>query len=752
MTAVARWSVRHRLTVVAAWIVVLVVAFLAQSSTGSNYAAGTSLSGTQSAEALQLLQQVAPSRSGDTERIVFRPSSGTVDSPGVRSAVQHMLSTVAQLPDVASVGSPYTPRGSTQVSGDHRVAYATVDLRTDADKVSPTAATTLVTTARAPNSATLQVDVVGSVASSTNPSSANGTLFGLIAAAVILILVFGSLLSALLPILTAGLSVVTALSVVGILSNSLSMAGFTSQLATLIGLGVGIDYSLFILSRTRTELRRGRSVERAVTTAAATSGRAVLFAGVTVCIALLGMVVMNVGVLSGAAVAASIAVLVPMLAAQTLLPALIGVLGTRTLTRRQRAALRRGDPTGPEASARWTSWARRVQRQRVGFAIAALAVLVTVGFPFLSLRQGTAGYSTDPVTTTTYRANAMLSQGFGPGYDSPLQLVAPLRTAGDQTAFAGVVAAAQHTPGVVATVGPQVLPAGAGHPAVAVAELVPATSGQDAATSALITHLRDSVVPAALHGGGPRVLVGGQTALSDDFASQLSAKLPLFVGMVVLLSFALLTVVFRSVVIPATAAVTNLLSAATAFGVIVAVFQWGWLGSLFGVSGTGPVSPLIPILMFAVLFGLSMDYEVFLISRIQEEWLRRRRNSDAVNQGQAVAGRTITAAALIMISVFVAFTFTTDRDVKMIGLGMAAAVAVDAFVVRTVLVPTVMHLAGRSNWWLPATLDRRLPHLELEAGPEEPDPVEPGAGDGTDPDHGDPAPPRDPELAPEPVA
>jgi RND superfamily putative drug exporter len=308
----------------------------------------------------------------------------------------------------------------------------------------------------------------------------------------------------------------------------------------------------------------------------------------------------------------------------------------------------------------------------------------------------------------------MLVHGFGPGFSGPLQLVAPLTSPADGATFGSVVTAASHTPGVVTTVGPEYFPAGPGHPAVALAEVYPTGSPQAQSTTNLITDLRNNVIPAALHGQHLQVLVGGQTALGIDLANQLSAKLPFFVGVVVALSFILLMLVFRSLAIPATAAIMNLLSAAAAFGVVTAVFQWGWLKTLVGVTNTGPINPFIPILMFAVLFGLTTDYQVFLVSRIQEEWLKRRDNSAAVRIGQATTGRIITAAAAIMTVIFFAFTFTTDRNIKIIGLGMAAAVLIDALLVRTVLVPAVMHTLGKSNWRLPRSLDRRLPHLDLE--------------------------------------
>jgi RND superfamily putative drug exporter len=716
MHKLAGWCFTHRFVVLGSWVAVLVAAVFLQSSTGSNYSSGSRLSGTQSATAQNLLQHAAPSVSGDTERIVFATKTGVVTRGAVQGRVQTMLAKVARLPNVSGVTSPYSVAGAKQISRDRTVAFATVNFTKDAKFISASEATNFVKAARAPNGHNLQVDVLGDVAASTNPSSSNSTLFGVAAALVVLCFVFGSLLAALVPLLSTGIALAAALSVIGALSNTITMAGFTSQLCILIGLGVGIDYSLFILTRIRAGMRRGLSAQDAVMAAAATAGRAVLFAGITVCIALCGMFTVGVSVLSGAAIAASIAVLFPMIAAQTLLPAFIGILGRRTLTRKQRATLAAGETDPPEASPRWARWAGRVQANRLTFGVAALTIMGVLLVPAFSLRLGAADYGTDPTTTTTttHRAYELLARGFGPGFSGPLELVAPINSASQRTTFAHVVAAASHTRGVAAGTAPEFLSAGAGRPVVGVAQLYPTGSPQDASTSNLITSLRRNVIPPALHGSYLPVYVGGQTALADDEAAQLSSKMPLFIGMVVALSFLLLMVVFRSLLISATAAVMNLLSAGAAFGVITAVFQFGWLASFVGVTRTGPIPPLVPILMFAVLFGLSMDYEVFLVSRMHEEWLHRRDNARAVNQGQAVTGRTITALAVIMVVVFVAFTFSTDRTIKMIGLGMATAIAIDALIVRTILVPAVMHTLGKANWYLPAWLERRLPRIAIE--------------------------------------
>ena len=721
MHVLARWCGTHRLVVLGLWLLVLAATFLGSSATGSSYAQSTTLSGTPSAAAASLLRQAVPGQSGDTEQIVFQTKTGTVGNPAVESQITAALGQVSHLPYVSSVTSPYSPAGAQQVSAGKNVAFASVNFTVAASGVPAAEATKFVSVARSPNSPNLQVDVVGDVAASTNPTSSSSTLIGVAAALVVLLLFFAAVLPALLPLIGTAVSLIAGLSVVNMLSNSVSMASFTSQLCILIGLGVGIDYSLFILTRTRNGMRRGLSVQEAVAAAGGTAGRAVLFAGLTVCIALLGILTVGVSTLSGAAIAAAITVAFVLLGALTLLPALAGLAGQRILTRRQRRAIARGETSFSEASRGWARWASLVQRNRLVFGVAALGIMVVLGAPYLSMRQGTADYSVDPTstTTTTYQGYEMLVHGFGPGFSGPLQLVAPMHGQADKARFDAVVTAAGHTPGVVTTVGPRFFPAGPGHPAVALAEVYPVGSPQDQSTTNLINNLRDTVIPAALHGQHLQVLVGGATAIGNDVAAQLSSKLPLFVGMVVALSFILLMIVFRSLAIPAAAAVMNLLSAAAAFGVITAVFQWGWLKSLVGVTNTGPVSPFIPILMFAVLFGLTTDYQVFLVSRIQEEWIRRHDNALAVLTGQAVTGRIITAAAAIMTVVFLAFTFTTDRTIKMIGLGMAAAVVADALIVRTVLVPAVMHVLGKVNWRIPAALDRVLPRLGIEGGGEE---------------------------------
>jgi putative drug exporter of the RND superfamily len=514
---------------------------------------------------------------------------------------------------------------------------------------------------------------------------------------------------------TAGLSLGTGVGAIGLLSHVIQMASFTNELALLIGLGVGVDYALFIVTRYRQGLLRGLSGEDAVVEALDTSGRAVLFAGVIVCIAMLGMFALGVSFLYGVAVGTAIAVAFTVLAALTLLPAMLGFFGTRVLRRRERRALREGKLRTSDESAGWARWAGQIQRRPAAFAAVSAGVLVLLAIPFFSMRLGSADSGSDPAGSTTRKAYDLLAKGFGPGYTGPLQLVSQVSGPAQEAAFARVERAVASTPGVVGSTRPQFIPSRApGLPGVALADVYPKGSPQDASTSDLLHVVRDRVVPAAERGTGVHVLVGGQTAIFDDFATVLSRKLPLFLTIVIGLSFLLLMCVFRSLVIPTVAAAMNLLSAAAAFGVVTAVFQDGIGASLLGIDKTGPIEAFVPVFMFAILFGLSMDYEVFLVTRIYEEWHRRRDNREAVTHGLAATGRTITAAAAIMILVFGAFILGGQRIIDLFGVGLASAVLIDALIVRSALVPALMLILGDANWWLPKRLGRLLPHLRVE--------------------------------------
>jgi len=713
MRAFAGWCVRRRRLVVTGWLVALIGLSVLSQSVGSSYKDSFSLSGTQSFEALNLLQKVAPKASGDREQIVVAVKQGKLTDPAVRSQVEAMLTKVAALPDVASVASPYGPAGAAQISSSGQIGFANVTLNKQAVKITISEAKQFVDTAKTGATHGVQVELEGQVAKAANGASISSTGLGAAAALVVLLLVFGSLLAATLPLLTTGIALGSSVAVIALLSHVLSMASFSSELSVLIGLGVGVDYALFIVTRFRQGLQRGTPAEQAIVDAIDTSGRAVMFAGITVCIALLGMFALGVSFLYGVAVAASIAVLFTVFAALTLLPALLGFFGPRVLGRKARRRLAAGQLTSSDESPGWGRWARTIRERPALIAAAAAAVMLLLAIPFFSMRLGSADAGSDPAGSTTRQAYDLLAKGFGPGYNGPLQLVAQVKNRAQQAAFTNVTEAIARTSGVARVTAPKLILDQAGKPVVATADVYPTGSPQDASTTNLLHHLRDQVVPASST-NGLHVLIGGQTAIFDDFSTVLSSKLPLFIGVVVLLSFLLLTAVFRSLLIPAVAALMNLLTAGASFGLITAVFQWGWAASLLGIDKTGPIEAFVPVMMFAIVFGLSMDYQVFLVTRIYEEWHRRGDNRAAVTHGLAATGRTITAAAAIMVLVFGAFILGGERVIELFGLGLAGAVFLDALVVRSVLVPGLMLLAGKANWWLPSSLDRLLPHLNVE--------------------------------------
>jgi putative drug exporter of the RND superfamily len=711
----ARWCFVHRRVVLVAWVVALVGLSALHSGVGSAYNDNFTLSGTQSFDAINLLKRSAPKASGDTDQIVIAVKQGRVTDPAVRSQVNDMLARVARLPHVSEIASPYGPQGASQISKSGRVAFAGVTFDVLASKISNAEARRFIDTARSGSGNGVEIEVEGQIAESAARTGAGGIGAGIFAAGVVLFLVFGSLLAMALPLITTALSLGTGIAVIGLLSNAIQMASFSEQLSLLIGLGVGIDYALFIVTRYRQGLLRGLSGEQAVIESVDTSGRAVLFAGIIVCIAMLGMFALGVSFLYGVAIAASIAVLFTVVAALTLLPALLGFFGPRVLRRRERRALREGQRRTSDESPAWARWAGRLQRRPAVFAALAAGVMLLLAIPFLSMRLGSSDAGSDPSGSTTRKAYDLLAQGFGAGHNGPLQLVAQVDSPAQQAAFVRAVNAVAATPGVVNATQPRFLPSHSpGLPGVALANVYPTGSPQDASTADLLHKVRDHVIPDATRGSGMHVLVGGQTAIFDDFSTVLSRKLPLFVGVVVLLSFLLLMAVFRSLVIPLVAAAMNLLSAAAAFGVITLIFQDGFGASLLGIDKTGPIEAFVPVLMFAILFGLSMDYEVFLVTRIYEEWHRRRDNRDAITHGLAATGRTITAAAAIMVLVFAAFILGGQRVIELFGVGLASAVLLDAVIVRSALVPSLMLLIGDANWWLPAWLERVLPHLNVE--------------------------------------
>jgi RND superfamily putative drug exporter len=710
MRTLARWCFRHRWIVLIGWIVALVGLNAIHGAAGSDYKDEFKLSGTDSFDALNLLQKSAPKASGDQEQLVVAVKDGKITDPQTKARVETALNAVAKMPHVASVASPFDAGNEAQVSKDARIAFATVTLDDDVVGVPVKATKDIVDKVQSFSKDGLQVEIGGQAIEQERQqeSGIGGTLFGFLAALIILLVVFGSFLAAILPLLTAAFALGVGIAAIGLLSHVLTMASFSSQLSLLIGLGVGIDYALFIVTRYRQEIMRGATPEDAAVNSLDTSGRAVLFAGITVCIALLGMFALGVSFLYGVATAASIVVAFTVLAALTLLPAFLALFGKRVLTGKQRRAVAAGELAVTDESPAWARWADILNKRPVVLAVSAAVVMLLLAAPALTMRLGSSDAGNDPSDSTTFKAYDLLAKGFGPGFNGPLQLVAEIKDDAGKAAFTRVVDAVRNTDGVVAASKPVIVGDN-----IALAQVYPQHSPQDEATSDLVKHLRDDVVPPAEQ-GQVDALVGGSTAIGIDFSKVLGDKLPLFIGVVVLLSFLLLMAVFRSLVIPAMAAVMNLLSVVAAFGVVVAVFQHGWGAELIGVDRTGPIEAFLPVMVFAILFGLSMDYEVFLVSRIYEEWHKRGDNREAIKHGLAATGRTITAAAAIMVLVFGAFILGGERVIKLFGIGLAGAVFLDALIVRSVLVPGLMLTVGKANWWLPSWLDRILPRLNVE--------------------------------------
>ena len=722
MSTLARWCFKHRWIVLAGWLALVVAAVAASSATGTDFATRFQLPHTQSAQALKLLQTEFPVASGSSDQIVVAVQSGRVTDPAVEARVTSMLDRVSHQSQVRAVISPFGPRAAQQVSRDGRIAFATVVFSGQPGTNPKSAVDAVINTAGAARSPNLQVALLGQdIENAQAPTSGPSTAIGIVFALVVLLLAFGALFAAALPILTALFAIIVGYSLTGLLSHVMSVASFATILGVLIGLGVGVDYALFIVTRHRSAIKAGADVETAAVGAINTSGRAVFFAGLTVCIALMGQFVLGLPFLYGLAVCSSLTVLLTMLAAVTLLPAFLGFFGTKVLSRRQRTLLRKRGPEDEHASGTWYRWALFIERHPLVPAVAAFIAVVLVALPVFSLRLGLDDAGSDPPGSTTLHAYQLLTQGFGPGFAGPFQLVAELPSPAAESQFAAITSSLAGQAGVAQVSPPNLSPDGR----VAIATLYPSSSPQSIQTSDLLHRLRADVLPHATAASGITVLVGGTTALQTDFAHTLSSKLILFLAVVVLLGFVLLMAVFRSLLIPLIASVMNILSVGAALGILNAVFEWGWGHSLFRIPATAPVEVFLPVMLISILFGLSMDYEVFLVSRMREEWARRHDAAESITIGQAATGRVITAAAAIMILVFASFALGPIAVIKQFGIGLAGAILVDAFIVRTVLVPSLMHLFGRANWWLPGWLDRILPQLNVEGIDRQPDDTAP---------------------------
>ncbi|MFE7781564.1 MMPL family transporter [Streptomyces nigrescens] len=739
MTALARWCLRRRIVVIVLWLAAFAGVAVAAGVTGAAYSNNYEVPGTESGQASARMAKAFPERSGDSDTLVWHTDSGTVRSAAVKKTMRHTLEKIAALPGVSEVESPYGRHadgaGARQISKDGHTAYASVlfDRRTDdldVDQVQK-----VVDTAQTASRPGLQVELGGAgIALTEAPRAQLPEIIGLCAAAVVLFLAFGSLAATFLPIITALAAVGTASAGITLLSHAMTVADFAPMLGMLIGLGVGIDYALFIVTRHRKGLREGLPVDEAATRAVAVSGRAVVFAGATVCIALLGMLILRLSFLNGVALAASLTVVLTVAAAVTLLPALLGLIGMRALSRRERRRLAEQGPRPERTTGIAARWSGFVERHPKLLGTVAAAVMLALALPAFGLHLGTSDQGNNPATSTTRKAYDLLAgdghgSGFGPGSNGPLTLVGTLDGAKDRIAFDALPDRLRDTPGVARVSRPTF---DGGH-STGVITVVPTSSPQSRQTSDLVERLRTEVLPKAGGAATLRVQVGGITASYDDFASLIVGKLPLFIGVVIALGSVLLLLAFRSIGIPLKAALMNVAAVASSFGIVVAVFQWGWGSELLGLGSAGPIEPFLPVIMVSVLFGLSMDYQVFLVSRMYEEWQLTHNNRRAVRVGLAETSRVINSAAVIMIAVFGAFVLSGDRIIAMFGIGLAAAVALDAFVLRTLLVPALMHLLGGANWWLPSWLDRWLPRISIEPPPEPGAVRLPGPQDGEKP-------------------
>ncbi|MDP9073031.1 MAG: MMPL family transporter [Actinomycetota bacterium] len=709
----ARFCYQRRRVVLAAWFLGLIAVTVLGQAVGGKFEDKFSGGKAESQLAQNVLTQRFPARAGDTADVVFR-SADPITSPANQTAIAQVDQALAGQLHVASVRGPFDPGGQNQISPlDPHIAYSVIQFDKTTQDLPIPDLKKVVTTAQSMAHPGFEIDLGGQPISKAQSFTFGvSEIVGIWAAIFILLIAFGSLIAMGLPIMTALFGLGAGVGLISVASHLVTVPTFATQLAIMIGLGVGIDYALFIVTRHRQGLHDGEEPEAALIIALATSGRAVLFAGTTVVISLFGMMLMGLSFVYGLAIAAIIAVILVMLASLTLLPAVLGFCG-RNIDRISINRLLHKHPSGRKTVA-WR-WSRVIQRHPWRAGVSSLLVLILLGLPLFSMRLAFSDAGNDPVSFTTRKAYDLLAQGFGPGTNGALVVASVLpHGAGDQQALAKLAGVMRSDPDISFVSPPSLNPAGDAGVIVA----IPKTAPQDSRTQQLVHRIRTQV-HAAVAGTGVTAYVGGLTAGGVDASTQLSHRLFLVIGGVVVLSFLLLMAVFRSVAVPIKAAVMNLLSIGAAYGVIVAVFQWGWAGSFFGIGKTAPIDPWIPLMLFTILFGLSMDYEVFLLSRIREEWLRTNDNATSVADGLAATARVITAAAAIMVCVFGSFVLGDLRTLKLFGMGLATAVFIDATLVRMVLVPATMELLGNANWWFPRWLDRAVPTISVEVVPEQ---------------------------------
>jgi putative drug exporter of the RND superfamily len=708
--ALGRSCYRHRWLTLGAWLVGTAVLITLWMQFGAS--ANNKFSGTDNGQTI--LNQHFPRQSGDTLTLAIR-SADPVTSASVKARVTGALGPFRNAPHVTAVTDPYTTPG--HISRDGHIAFASVQFNVTQTSIPASEANALISDARTASGHGVTFSLGGDVVDQAEtPYGGSSDGIGIGAAAIVLLIAFGSLLAMGLPIVTAVFGIGSGLALIALIGHVFPAPAFSPIIASMIGLGVGVDYALFIVTRFREPLHAGMAPEDAAVHAMRTAGRSVLVAGTTVVIGMLGLLVLRESLMNGVAVAAAATVAMVVLGSLTLLPALLGFSGTRLAKpsrfrlprlrgRRRVGAGTPSRPADPSASPAAERWAAVVSRHPVASAVAATAVILVLAAPVLGIKLSMPDESAQASGTMGRASYETMAQGFGPGFDAPLIVAATLPGHGNPAAGARLASAIGATPGIARVTPPITSQDGKAVMLIA----YPTTAEQDPATNTLVNQINGTVLPRATAGTGVTAYLTGPNAGNVAFANMVGQRLPWLIAVVIAASMLLLTVVFRSVVVAVKAAVMNLLSITAAYGVLVAICQWGWGHQIFGFPEKLPITTWVPMFLFVILFGLSMDYEVFLLSRIREEYERSGDNTAAVARGLARTARVISAAATIMVVVFLSFVLGADVSVKQVGLGLAVAVLIDATVVRLVLVPAVMELLGRANWWLPRPLARILP-------------------------------------------
>jgi RND superfamily putative drug exporter len=705
MKFLADMAHKRRWLVLAVWIFAIVAVGGAAKSAGSAFSSSFQLPDTESSRVQDILSKEFPTQSGDISQIVFE-AKGKLTTAENQATIEKLMAEVGTSPIVKSIDSPFDPR-TAALNSDQSIGFATIHFNGSAQELPKEEIKKVVEVAQSYESSGLEINLSGAViklANAVEPSSSE--MIAILAAFLVLLYTFGSLVATLVPIVVAVFALAVGSALVAIVSNSMQIADFAPILASLVGLGVGIDYALFIVTRFRRAIHEGKSVHESIRIAMTTSGRSVLFAGIIVCISMLGLFTVGLSFLSGVGVAASISVIISMIASLTLLPALLSIIGKNIDRLRIPFKKLHAEEEGGKG---WKKWADRIQANPVRWAVSSTLILLFICLPVTQIRLGASDSGNDPVGTTTRQAYDTLAKGFGAGFNGPITMLADVSNQNSAEATSRVVETIKSQPDVAAVL--PAIPTQDGK--YQLITVYPKSSPQSEETSDLISELREEVIPGIEKETGVGIQVGGLVAIFKDFGDVLTSKLLNFILSVVILSMLLLMVLFRSILIPIKAAAMNLLSICAAFGVVVAGFQWGWFEPIFG-SSAGPIESFLPIMLFAILFGLSMDYEVFLVSRIHEEWMKSGDSKGSVSKGLAATGSIITAAAAIMIVVFMAFVFLGERTIQLFGVGLAVAVLIDATIIRSTLVPSLMQLAGRWNWYLPNFIEKRLPKIRLE--------------------------------------